>query len=335
MLHRMLCTFPWCTSSVLRAPAPHSGIDLSITPDPPHKLVDIHEWATNHSEFSIASTIELIDCERLVYDIAYYLAASNTALFESGEKLSFLQRGRVHTHLKRSIATAITFFDSASSNIFEAPLRYSMTFLKSWVRATNDVSECMSGFLLNEAAEATRRLGTSVEGLCPRWGDSVNDSEVRDDGARVQLVLDTSLQQLPQAVRDLHASMSVLASVGRELSLPPPVDEYPATREIVRASSSALKFGRKTVNVAAGVRVLLGPSPSSASIESILSVRAALPQGLVLRLEALLTRLQSRPGRSPAQPSASSIATCKRGGETLEEGAAGAPQPPAAKRTKQ
>lgn len=46
------------------------------------------------------------------------------------------------------------------------------------------------------------------------------------------------------------------------------------------------------MNVSAGIKVLLGPTPLLRSVVAVLGMRASLPGGLIARLEALRSQLE-------------------------------------------
>lgn len=127
-----------------------------------------------------------------------------------------------------------------------------------------------------------------MDALCPRWGDYVNDTIILDDAAKVALLYDGKLQNLPRECRSLHAALVLMAEVAERLRIPDGAENNADTKESVRGARSSLTFGKRTVNVSAAIKLLFGVPINKAGIQAILAFKDSLPQALVIRLERCL-----------------------------------------------
>lgn len=94
-----------------------------------------------------------------------------------------------------------------------------MAILRTWVEAIHAYIEAVAHEVVTTAARALSKHASVVDGLCPRWGDYVNDTTILDDAAKVALLYDARLQELPHECRSLHAALSLMAEVAERLRI--------------------------------------------------------------------------------------------------------------------
>lgn len=85
-----------------------------------------------------------------------------------------------------------------------------------------------------------------------------------------------------------------ISEVAQALKLEGGVEAHASTHEFVRAAKNCLDFGKRTVNVAASVKILFAPTPDVAKAQAMLKFRASLPAALAKRLEELADGCSAR-----------------------------------------
>ncbi len=139
--------------------------------------------------------------------------------------------------------------------------------------------------VVQRSVDALDKAKSSLEALCPRWAECVNDTEVIDDSARLMLLKNNKINKIPDAVKLVVAKMASLDDVCKAVGILDPM-EHKLTKDVRGMAVNADAFGRKTVSVAAAVKVLLTSPLDPKSVDLCLSsLKASLPVGLVNRLE--------------------------------------------------
>lgn len=279
----------------------------SQAPPPPLFLtqkaisVPMRPWTSPACDLSVKVVLEVLRAEAVFNTIIYMLAVVhfNCAGADLATDVS-VQAGDVAT-LQRALDEADRFLAAGSETFIEAPLKITPAFLRQWLLSAGEFATQVRADILKRSSERLRDLALRVDSLCPRWGESITDDAVMDDRARVQILLNPSISELLSAVRNLAAGMASLVSIGEKLNLPCHDRAFVSTKEICRSAENSLDWGRRTVNVSAGMKLLLGPTPVLKSVVAVLGLRSSLPGGLVVRLEALRAELDPASGSRAAK----------------------------------
>lgn len=238
---------------------------------------------TLSTTLTTAAVHHLLDAERLVNNLAYLCVCAHTCVLGDAP---MVLKAKIAGLLREACAPASKAIESSPPALREAALRQTMPFLRQWVAVANVYSELMVDCVLETAAQSVAEATTAVDARCPRWGEVISDHGIRDDAAQMQLVMNSNIASLPGHIRTLHGHMKNMCLVGTILNVS--LDELAITKEIVRSGRNSLDFGKKTVNVAAGVRTLFQKEANAATVQQVLRLRHSLPQALIVRLEALL-----------------------------------------------
>lgn len=146
-----------------------------------------------------------------------------------------IQPGNVAT-LQQALDDAERFLTAGTDTFIEAPLKVTPTFLRQWLSAACEFSAQVRADILKKSSERLRDLSMRVDPLCPRWGESVTESSVLDDRARVQILI----AELPTAVRNLAAGMASFVSLGEKLQLVCHVRVFALTKETCNSAENSL-----------------------------------------------------------------------------------------------
>lgn len=255
---------------------------------------------------AVAALSDFLGAEIAISKAIYSIMGGHLVCFE--ENLALPIRARLVQHVSSAISAATRSLASVPTQVLEAPLVRTIAFERQWLQVAGRYGELLAGAVLDDAAARVRSQSHVVSQMCPRWGENVNDAEVRDAGAKLQMLMDPQVPKLPQEIRRLHEALTEMGIVGRELSLPTSVAEHTSTKEVVRNADLSMDFARRTVQVAAGIKVLFAPKPAIVNIDAILKMRSTIPTALVLRLESLRDDLAQPPHpHSRSSPDAAAI----------------------------
>lgn len=181
----------------------------------------------------------------------------------------------------------ISVLQPLRQRLCELPLRRSMSMVIHWAQNTKVLADQMMNILLRSACESMMVASSLVDSACPRWGAFVTDKEVVDELARIQMVENPQVATLPKLVRSLAQQMGQVSKVYEIFQLPAPA-QHEVSRGAIRISKNSFAFGKRTVNIAAALRLLFQPPHvARQSIDVVLGFKRVLLAGLLSRLEAL------------------------------------------------
>jgi hypothetical protein len=140
--------------------------------------------------------------------------------------------------------------------------------------------------VIEKHLKSMREACEKLDALCPRWASCVTETSVSDDAARLMFSKNKNILRIPDAIRALLATRAELTSVCEVFAISD--TDHKLTKTEISQAQNTDKFARKTVTVAAGIKALLQDATSEAASNCLDKLKAALPQGLVLRLEALM-----------------------------------------------
>lgn len=308
-----------CTSDLGHAFA-RGFYPASARPPPPdaHKATAPSPWtSTGTTPMSYNLILELLDIEEHINDAIYGIASVYWTCLCDGCEAKLQATASIATKLKNIVKAAQSSMEKCSQALVEASLRVTVAFLKQWLASVSEFASQARQGIVSSMNSSLHLASTKVDSLCPRWGDNITESAVRDDGCRIQLILNKDLAALPPAVRSLHAAIAECAAVGEELELGQSIQDFPDTAEMCLAAQNSLSLGRRTVNVAAPARALLTDKPSVKAIDTVMTFKATLPRGLIDRLEALRASLATTSGDAHACGSESLAAASSAGKSKL------------------
>lgn len=251
-------------------------------------MVDITPWSTTTSaSLSKSSALGLLRCELLVNQVIFGLTAVHILCYTDAED-DCLKRAGAVVELKVLVQETIKVLSQEAGPLCEAPLHRSIPVLRTWAAAVETFNKLTAEEILQTSTRHVMARAAAVDQLCPRWGESITDHSMNDDAAKVQLIFDNQLSQLPDACRLLHDSLVKLGKVGTVLGVPGGVEKHITTREFVRSGRLSLSFGKRTVNVSAAVRMVFNKPLNRKGIAAMLGFKSSLPGALVRKLETAM-----------------------------------------------
>lgn len=293
---------------------------LERPPHPQHKDIDIGPWTTSGGEYLTNQSValELLEVSSRLNYMCYFFVGVGVA-FSADSGVSNLVRAKNVKLLEQIAKDFLRLLASASVPIAEAPLATTIAFCRQWASTVAEFCTCASDALLRECADGIVSQSRCLDALCPRWGDSIDDHKFREDGARLQLLANKDMQQIPQSCRKLQEMLGELKGGCLQLTGALPSD-CDATREATKVGGNSLAFGKRTVNVGAAVRIVFTQPPARRSIAAVLQFRDGLPKTLIRRLEALLAE---EPSATSPPPKASGGTASASGGRHAASAATG------------
>jgi hypothetical protein len=271
-----------------------------------------------------STAIAFIDVEFHVNAVAYYQVLAMVAAVSTDVELRA-------THLQAWRATAKGVAERIAAlrgPLAALPLARSAAFFTQWVGCSATLAEAMVPITVKICSNWLLKGASAIDKACPNWGSFITDSEVIDDLARLQILKNPSVHQVPAKIRTMATVVGKCKTVGSILELS--MDQHPASKDAMRVAMNSFQFGKKTVNVAAATRVLFdsmdSSKPCQKKVKAVLAFKDSLPTGLVARLETFVV--------ADAQPKAPATVKAepqppKRGGRP------GKLVSPSAKRAKQ
>lgn len=273
----------------------------------------------------LESVLTVLKLDEKINSVMYLLACASEACFTPASDASWVAKASCIHQLGLAVEATRQELNLVTTDVCDAPLRNSIASVRMWVDNIRALSKRMEDAVVSGCTQVVSEASRSVDALAPRWGENVNDAELRDDGARLQLAVNPSMRELPEACRRLHRALGDLAKVADALCSDSPPDLWPLSREAVREGRNSLAFGKLTVNVSAGIKVLFQTPVQQGPVKAILQYKSTLPLSLVRRLEGLLdpppavgqpggaASSGSGAGDSMPPPSAASTPPAKRG----------------------
>lgn len=117
--------------------------------------------------------------------------------------------------------------------------------MREWLAAAGIFVKCLKEMVLKSSVSHVRQASSEVDARCPRWGEVVNEVEVRDEGAKLHLIANPGLAKLSGEIRSLHHHLGVLRQVATIFGTT--ADEHPISSD-TRTGLASLGFGKRTVN---------------------------------------------------------------------------------------
>lgn len=284
----------------------------ALTPNPQfEKDIDMDAWASSPCRLIPKVVYEMLElCER-VNVIVYQVVAVNSTLFSS--KVAAVVKAKNLAILWGGIDAANRFINMATEELRDAPLSHTVAFLKQWTHATSAFAAAAGTDLLRQCARDLTSASADVDNACPRWGDFVNDTQISLDSAHLQLIVDPKVGALPHAVRSLHQQLCTMREVANVLGIDD-IIEHKVTKNVLRCAGNSLSFGKRTVRVAAAVKLLKrgAAGASVKDIDAILGTRSGLPLALLARLDALRAEVVAAGSKKASIGAAASAAAPQR-----------------------
>lgn len=245
----------------------------------------------------------VLKAEEKINSVMHLMASTSHACLAPMTEASRVAKASCAHGLGVAVEAAQRELSQVTIDVCDAPLRNSIASIRMWLDNIRDLSQHMEDFVMSGCAQMLSEAARKVDALAPRWGENFNDGGLREDGARLQLAVNPALRELPEACRRLHRALGDIASVTEAMGCDSPPDDLPSCREAVRAGKNSLAFGKLTVNVSAGIKILFQKPVQPGSVKAMLQYKAGLPLSLVRRLEGLLEPPQAE---SPTGGAASS-----------------------------
>lgn len=160
--------------------------------------IDITAWATKPTNIPQSLMGKLLETDEVISGLVYHVTAAHVlCLLEAPGgfimEASIEKQAECCASLRAQVRAAIDKFEVLSPELAEKPLQQPMALLRAWLKCVAELSEQIAAHLLDRAAQRLALHSARVDGLSPRWGDTINDEVVRDDGAKVQFLMNEKL----------------------------------------------------------------------------------------------------------------------------------------------
>lgn len=227
----------------------------------------------------------LLDMELQVNDAMYALALAVKA--NKNKKESAVSAGKCIFFAAEVAQRARVALDGLGC-LKGLALHKSMAILLGWCENAASVARSMQDGSLDEASDMIMTAAQAVDGVCPRWGDYINDQVIQADMAKLQLIDNKAISTtLPTALKTLNEQMSQAQRLTTVLHLPA-ADSCKRTHEAFRVGQNSTEFGRRTVQVAAGLKVfLMDPEKAKDVLDKVLALEKSLPAALLRGVQAM------------------------------------------------
>lgn len=274
--------------------------------------LDISSWSTSAGcKVDCALAQELLFTISHLAKVSYFLVVVSQS-FECTD-ISWVSKANSLCSFRAALNAGLHTVHNLSTKFADLPLSRTKSYMVQWLRGVDAFINELSIAIVDGACASVSTASAIVDSSSPRWGSAISDDELRDDSARLLLLANPKVAQLPHECRTLQSALEALVKVS-DLLLNKSVDQIPACAEVARFGNSALAFGKRTVNIAAACKILF-VAPSAKGLSAVLQWKASMPQSLVIRLESALQNLSSEPPAvmpapaqtaSPPAPTASS-----------------------------
>lgn len=270
--------------------------------------VDIGAWVTTGTTYMVDCNlaVELLEAIDETACLSFNLFAIGLCI-EEGAAAEFCGMASQAKNLASfwiKATDARAKVSGLTDGFAELPLSTTRAHLQQWLSSVGAFVDDAANFLLKESASATAAAAAQVDSTCPRWGDAINDVAIREDSAKLLLVMNTKLAGLPKHCRELQTSLETLMEVAQIL-FNKGVHDLDGCREEARVAGHALSFGKRTVNVSAAVKVLFSEPMNVSALRAVMAFKGTLPAALAHRLDLALQKIDGAP---PEAASASSSA---------------------------
>ena len=238
---------------------------------------------------------DLLQLELLMNDLVWSTVVVATAASSRRGKTRSVTQAKEHVAAKAmrllmgALDKAGQFLTDAPSQLAEAGLMRSVSFCTSWSASVEAFKVSVFKQVLAHAAARLDACRSELEGLIPRWGECINDTEVRDDAARLTMLpsKNQNIGKLPEKIKTTSSERMHLEGLATMLSVQEP-SKHPVTRDSLHLADNAVAFAKKTVSVAAALRVLFEQPKDAQAIKTCLDkLYTSLPKALLSRLRAL------------------------------------------------
>lgn len=226
----------------------------------------------------------------VVGNIACYLVALGVSTEEKLQPQDWVPLARTLDACRQYYyADAAGTIESLSVGFADLPITRCKAYIKNWAGGVEVLFGALTDYIIQDAANVVATSSSSVDALCPRWGDAINDDELRTDSAKLLLSTNPKLQGLPKQCRALQVSLENLGFVTK-LLLQKDVGDVDIVKESARVGSNTVLCGKQMVNVSAACQVLFAATPSEVALKAVLKWRATWPAALVAHSDAALVQ---------------------------------------------
>jgi hypothetical protein len=196
--------------------------------------------------------------------------------------------------------------NKASSTVREIPWAHSVSFFTQWLGCATAYQEGAKRKLLKELLSALAKVREEVDQKCPRWGDFISETTLALPSAILQMVDNSNISKLPKAVVALHSAIAAATHSVITMGIDDGTGN-PACAQDFEMCTQTLVFGKKTVNVAAAIRIISrnqtvyqqGDNAKAASLKSLPGIPGSV-------LVALARVADSKPSTSQDELAAES-----------------------------
>lgn len=170
----------------------------------------------------------------------------------------------------------------SSRELNMAALSVPLPLMASWVDGAMELQSIMEESILELVIGALNERSKAVDQACPRWGQAITDAACSVEMAKVMLMENPRVRELPEMLAKLWTNISQVNTVGIALCLSQAVSDHPNTKESIQMAMNSLSFGKLTVKVAAGIRAIV--SGTDADKKMVLEKSKDMPQSIIDKL---------------------------------------------------
>jgi hypothetical protein len=177
----------------------------------------------------------------------------------------------------------------ASATVREIPWAHSVSFFAQWLGCATAYHEGAKRQLLKDVLSDLAKVRIEVDQKCPRWGDFISETTLALSSAIVQMVDNVNIQKLPKAVVALHSAIAAATHAVITMGVDDGTSNASCAEDFEMCTQT-LVFGKKTVNVAAAIRIIArnqtvfqaGDNAKASSLKALPGIPGSVLVGLAL-----------------------------------------------------
>lgn len=278
-------------------------------------------WMTSGDELVPREVAQaVVQLEEIVNKVLLFMAM---VVISFQREATLIDTAHCTAILRNEVSLAKAASHSELACLRRLPMHRPLAFYKQYFDNLEMFAKGVSDCVFERVCEEVLASSKAMDAACPRWGEYIDAEGVHLELARLQLVQNVVVsRELPKRLRELSASAAKAQAMADIFGLPP-LKEYAPSREPVHAAENSLGFGTRTVQVAAGVKVLMLPQEEMQHhVPKLDPFKHNLPGGLV---KAIMDKssgetpgtgaAKKTPGRSdrgPARATAQAAPSAKR-----------------------
>lgn len=251
----------------------------------------IGDWSSNPGLMATKKdATHILSMERQINDAICIFVTATVSMAKAD--LSSEDKARVVSLCSKAAQAAKRVTESLRTSLSHLDLNPSILFLTQWLTNLTEMAAAMKDHLMASESDTVLQLSKAVDASCPRWGSIITDTTIDMELCKLQLLHNESVKSLPTKVRSLANGIQMLKATATALGIEDPAG-HTISRDTIRVATNSFAWGKRTVNIAAAVKVCNDPPEvAAATVDMVLKLGDSLPRSLRDCLERIKTPLE-------------------------------------------